>query len=84
MNLRDQIRSTLSALQARAISSGYDREAAVLVPVFEIDQEPSASGSMKRTQCGQKSLTNSGICLCCGGRLTNKVVSIKPIGHIYL
>jgi len=40
MNLRDQIRSTLSALQARAISSGYDREAAVLVPVFEIDQEP--------------------------------------------
>ncbi len=40
MDLRNQIRSTLSALQARAISSGYDREAAVLMPVFERDQEP--------------------------------------------
>jgi len=40
MDLRNQIRSTLSALQVRAISSGYDREAAVLMPVFEKDQEP--------------------------------------------
>jgi 8-oxo-dGTP pyrophosphatase MutT (NUDIX family) len=40
MDLRDQIRSTLADLSARAISSGYDREAAVLMPVFESNREP--------------------------------------------
>jgi len=40
MELKDQIRSTLAALETRAISAGYDREAAVLMPVFEKDCEP--------------------------------------------
>jgi len=40
MDLKSQIRSTLAAMQTRAISSGYDREAAVLMPVFERDREP--------------------------------------------
>ena len=40
MDVRRQIRSTLATLQARAIVSGYDREAAVLMPVFEKDREP--------------------------------------------
>jgi 8-oxo-dGTP pyrophosphatase MutT (NUDIX family) len=40
MELKNQIRSTLAALETRAISAGYDREAAVLMPVFERDCEP--------------------------------------------
>jgi 8-oxo-dGTP pyrophosphatase MutT (NUDIX family) len=40
MDLKNQIRSSLAALQTRAILSGYDREAAVLMPVFEKDGEP--------------------------------------------
>ena len=40
MELKNQIRSTLAALETRAISAGYDREAAVLMPVFEKDCEP--------------------------------------------
>ena len=40
MELKNQIRSTLAALETRVISAGYDREAAVLMPVFERDCEP--------------------------------------------
>jgi 8-oxo-dGTP pyrophosphatase MutT (NUDIX family) len=40
MDLKSRIRSALAALQTRAISSGFDREAAVLMPVFEEDGEP--------------------------------------------
>jgi len=40
MELKNQIRSTLAALETRVISAGYDREAAVLMPVFERDCKP--------------------------------------------
>lgn len=40
MNTRDRIRSCLSALQPRKLTSGYTREAAVLMPVFERENEP--------------------------------------------
>lgn len=37
MELKNQIRCALAALETRTISTGYDREAAVLMPVFEQD-----------------------------------------------
>ncbi len=40
MTLREQIRSGLAQLQLRTIPSGYSREAAVLMPIFERDGEP--------------------------------------------
>jgi 8-oxo-dGTP pyrophosphatase MutT (NUDIX family) len=40
MTLREQIRSRLAGLQLRTVKSGYTREAAVLMPIFEKDEEP--------------------------------------------
>ncbi len=41
MILKEQIRSRLARLQLRTTTSGYSREAAVLMPVFERDGEPN-------------------------------------------
>lgn len=40
MSLKEQIRSRLASLQLRALTTGYTREAAVLMPIFEKDGEP--------------------------------------------
>jgi len=40
MSLKEQIRSRLASLQLRALTTGYTREAAVLIPIFEKDGEP--------------------------------------------
>ena len=40
MAVKEQIRYKLSRLQVRRFATGYTREAAVLMPVFEKDGEP--------------------------------------------
>jgi 8-oxo-dGTP pyrophosphatase MutT (NUDIX family) len=40
MKLQEKIRSRLGILDRRELSSGFTREAAVLIPVFEADGEP--------------------------------------------
>lgn len=40
MNLRDQVLAKLGSLHPRALISGFSREAAVLIPIFERDGEP--------------------------------------------
>ena len=40
MTLRDRIRLQLARLQLRSVVSGYTREAAVLMPIFEKEGEP--------------------------------------------
>jgi 8-oxo-dGTP pyrophosphatase MutT (NUDIX family) len=39
MKIKDHIRSCLAALEPRNLTSGYTREAAVLMPIFEFDGE---------------------------------------------
>jgi len=38
--LRSCIRKRLAEIQARSVAAGYNREAAVLIPIFEKDDEP--------------------------------------------
>ncbi len=40
MTLREKIRARLARLQLRSVISGYTREAAVLMPIFDEDGEP--------------------------------------------
>ncbi|HYK92408.1 MAG TPA: CoA pyrophosphatase [Acidobacteriota bacterium] len=40
MTLKEQIRSRLAGLRFRILDSGFNREAAVLMPIFEQDGEP--------------------------------------------
>jgi 8-oxo-dGTP pyrophosphatase MutT (NUDIX family) len=40
MDLRAQIRDQLAHLHRRQLTAGYSREAAVLVPIFELEGEP--------------------------------------------
>jgi 8-oxo-dGTP pyrophosphatase MutT (NUDIX family) len=40
MNLRDQVLEKLGSLHPRALVSGFSREAAVLIPIFERGGEP--------------------------------------------
>jgi 8-oxo-dGTP pyrophosphatase MutT (NUDIX family) len=40
MNFRDQVLARLSSLHPRVLTSGFSREAAVLIPIFERQGEP--------------------------------------------
>ena len=40
MNFRDQVRAKLGTLRPRELASGFSREAAVLMPIFEHGGEP--------------------------------------------
>jgi 8-oxo-dGTP pyrophosphatase MutT (NUDIX family) len=40
MGLREQIRDQLAQLQLKRMTTGYSREAAVLMPIFELEGEP--------------------------------------------